>query len=74
MLRRVKCAPSLRNMTAVQWFSSWLAMLLLTSTLALLLFFAIPTGCVVQIAGHALLLTGGAAIALLLRPRSSYDT
>ncbi len=74
MLRCVKCAPSLRNMTAIQWVSSWAALLLFTSTLALLLFFTIPTGCIVQIAAHALLLTGGAAVALLLRPRSSYDT
>ena len=61
-------------MPAVSWFVTWSAIVLFTVTLALLLFVVLPTGCVVQIGAHAVLLTGGAAVALLLRPRSDYDT
>lgn len=60
-------------MPAVSRFVTWFAIVLFTVTLALLLFVALPTGCVVQIGAHSVLLTGGAAIALLLRPRSGDD-
>lgn len=51
---------------------SWLSILVFTVPLALLLFLALPTGCVVQIGAHAALLAGGAGVALALRPR--YET
>jgi hypothetical protein len=47
---------------------SWSAALAVTVPLALLLLLALPTGAPVQIAMHTLLLVGGAAIVLALRP------
>ena len=48
---------------------SWLASFAFTVPLALLLLLALPSGAPANIAAHAVLLVGGAATVLALRPR-----
>ena len=48
---------------------SWLASFAFTVPLALLLLLALPSGAPANIAEHAVLLVGGAATVLALRPR-----
>ncbi len=47
---------------------SWVAALVFTIPLALLLLLALPSGAPLQIAMHALLLVGGAMFVTALRP------
>lgn len=47
---------------------SWVAMLALVLPLAIMLLMALPSGAPANIAMHAVLLVGGAAIVLALRP------
>lgn len=52
---------------------SWFAALVAIVPLALLLLLALPSGAPAQIASHAILLVGGAAIVLALRPAPNDD-
>ena len=55
----------------MQLFSTaitWVAMLAVTVPLALMLLLVLPSGAPAQIAMHAIMLVGGAAIVLALRP------
>ena len=47
---------------------AWVGMLALVTPLALMLLVALPTGAIAQIGMHVVLLVGGAAIVLALRP------
>lgn len=47
---------------------SWLATLAVAVSLAVLLLLALPSGALALIAAHAVLLVGGCAIVLALRP------
>jgi hypothetical protein len=53
---------------------SWIAMLAVVTHLALLLILALPSGALAHIAWHAVLLIGGAAILLALRPNDEDST
>ncbi len=51
--------------------TAWFSMLAVTVPLAAMLLVSLPSGMVVQIAMHALLLVGGAALVLALHETSS---
>ena len=48
---------------------SWISMLMIVVPLAVLLMWALPSGAIVLIGAHVVLLVGGAAIVLALQPR-----
>lgn len=52
--------------------ASWLASFAFTVPLALLLLLSLPSGAVANIAMHVVLLVGGAAIVLALRPSDDH--
>ena len=52
---------------------SWFSMLAVTVPLAILLMLTLPSGMPSQIATHAVLLVGGAAIMLAVHPRDDSD-